>query len=270
MRYADLRYVEAHGHGGIRAQTQMIVIHTTSNTATDEGEAGYASWRPDGTSAHFYSDADSIIQALDTDLVAYGCYPTGNGRSVQFEITGTDGTVTDAELRQVAPIIARECKLRGIPVLRVSALDLRNGVRGICGHADVTHAWGEGDHLDGGDRFPWDQLMAYVRVAAGYTPTPLPGPAPAYPLKSGQVYGDVNGPAWMIGGFNGSERPAVAAIQRQLIYRGCVPGISDPGSPWADGVYEQPTTDAVKRYQARHGLQVDGLVGPRTWASLFS
>lgn len=264
MLYSDLPYVQAGGHGGKRAQTQMVVIHDTGNTASDEGEASYARWRPDGTSAHFYNDDDSVIQALDTDIVAYGCYPTGNGRSVQFEMVRA---ITDASMRRVAPIVARVCQLYGLPVRKISALDLRNGVRGICGHGDVTTAWGEGTHTDPGPSFDWSRFIGYVAQASGTIPAPAP--VPAYVLPAGHVYGPLTGPYWQHGGFYLSERPAVRAIQQQLIRRGCVPGITDPLSSWADGLYEAPTVAAVKRFQDPRGLVVDGLVGPRTWEQLF-
>ena len=37
-----------------------------------------------------------------------------------------------------------------------------------------------------------------------------------------------------------------------------------------DGVWGRQTEAAVKQYQAAHGLQVDGVVGPQTLASLFA
>ena len=36
-----------------------------------------------------------------------------------------------------------------------------------------------------------------------------------------------------------------------------------------DGVYSPQTIDAVQVWQARHGLKVDGICGPQTWASIL-
>jgi Transglycosylase-like domain/Putative peptidoglycan binding domain len=53
----------------------------------------------------------------------------------------------------------------------------------------------------------------------------------------------------------GSSGPAVSAVQRAL------------GMP-ADGVYSERTDAAVRRFQRRKGLLVDGIVGPQTRVAL--
>jgi Mannosyl-glycoprotein endo-beta-N-acetylglucosaminidase/Putative peptidoglycan binding domain len=55
--------------------------------------------------------------------------------------------------------------------------------------------------------------------------------------------------------------PVVKAIQRALAKAGC-----DPGQ--VDGVFGKDTDAAVRRYQAAHGLAVDGVVGPATAGQL--
>ncbi len=54
----------------------------------------------------------------------------------------------------------------------------------------------------------------------------------------------------------GSQGALVAQVQKAL------------GIP-ADGIFGVQTDLAVRRYQTRAGLEVDGVVGPATWATLF-
>jgi hypothetical protein len=55
----------------------------------------------------------------------------------------------------------------------------------------------------------------------------------------------------------GSHGPRVVKVQRWL-------GIH------ADGIFGSGTKRAVKRFQGRHGLTADGIVGPATWSALRS
>lgn len=105
-----------------------------------------------------------------------------------------------------------------------------------------------------GDIFP--TIFAGGRTA----PSPVkPPPAldrppalPAWNLPRGHYYGDLHGPAASHGGYFVGERVAIRAIQQRLIYLGCVPGVTNWRSGWADGRWEQPTTDAVARWFARY------------------
>lgn len=107
-------------------------------------------------------------------------------------------------------------------------------------------------------------ILDYLGIPAG-APAPVqqaPTPEqarprinfPAFPwgLNSGHYLGDINGPAESHGGYYESERPLVRAVQQALIIGGYVPGISDPADGWADGIWEQPTTDALIRFQRDH------------------
>ena len=90
--------------------------------------------------------------------------------------------------------------------------------------------------------------------------TPAPAPAkprvsfPTFPwsLDSGHYLGDINGPDQSHGGYFANEKPLVRAVQQALIIGGYVPGITDPSSGWADGIWEQPTTDALAAWQRDH------------------
>ena len=51
-------------------------------------------------------------------------------------------------------------------------------------------------------------------------------------------------------------------IQQQLAARGYTPGP-------IDGIWGRQTAAAVRQFQAKHGLEADGIVGPLTLAALF-
>lgn len=59
----------------------------------------------------------------------------------------------------------------------------------------------------------------------------------------------------------GSEGVAVRGLQRMLITRGYEPGE-------IDGRFGPKTDAAVRAYQSDQGLDVDGIVGPKTWDAL--
>jgi N-acetyl-anhydromuramyl-L-alanine amidase AmpD len=82
-------------------------------------------------------------------------------------------------------------------------------------------------------------------------------PAPVQPTPTG-------GGAWPRLLREGLHGPDVLAWQRYLVRFYGLP------AAWADGVFERPTTDYTKRFQANHPpepvLLADGIVGPKTLA----
>lgn len=92
-----------------------------------------------------------------------------------------------------------------------------------------------------------------------------------WPLPAGHYFGLISGPAESHGGYTPDEKVWVREIQKQLIRKGYVPGVTDPASGWADGVFEQPTADAVARFQRAEmpGTKYYGQVWSDDFAKLF-
>jgi hypothetical protein len=119
--------------------------------------------------------------------------------------------------------------------------------------------------------------LILVRLGAprgAATPAPqasLRRPWPSY-MPAGHYFGLVSGPARSHGGYYANERPDVRAIQQRLIAMGYVPGITDPDNGWADGRFEQPTADAVTRFQHDRmpGTQYYGQVWKDDWQTMFT
>ncbi|HEX4502180.1 MAG TPA: peptidoglycan-binding domain-containing protein [Scandinavium sp.] len=95
---------------------------------------------------------------------------------------------------------------------------------------------------------------------------------PSY-MGPNDYFGDINGPNESHGGYYANEQPDVKAIQQRLIELGYVPGVSNPSSSWADGKWEQPTTDACAAWQREEYSATTTLYGQcwsDDWAHLFT
>jgi hypothetical protein len=131
-----------------------------------------------------------------------------------------------------------------------------------------TAASASGSQSDGGmvvekDRRN-DQGYVHGFYDVPYTGT---GAAPAAPAKPG-------GAAWpgrvitLTSPFTrGSD---VVAVQARLNYRRTTMGESWVNQLAADGIYGPASAAAVREYQNRHRLDVDGQVGPVTWQNLHT
>lgn len=178
MRVPGIRYVQGRNSYVDRDSLKYgIAIHNTSNTASDEGETSYATWRTDGTSAHLYADHDSVTQSLDTDAVAghSGSY-AGNEHAIAVEITGANGKSREWWLTNVAwdklgaalaAVIREHWPNGSFQLRRASVAEMRANpkVRAFYGHDDMRRAWGGTTHTDPGPNFPWDRLISAVRTA---------------------------------------------------------------------------------------------------------
>jgi hypothetical protein len=98
---------------------------------------------------------------------------------------------------------------------------------------------------------------AYLWTPSSGSPNPAPPqtawlrrPWPSYMPKD-HYFGLITGPNESHGGYYAVEKIEVRLIQQRLIIMGFVPGVTDPNSSWADGLFEQPTKDAVTRWQQR-------------------
>lgn len=152
-----------------------IAIHNTSNDATAEQEASYATRRTDGISAHLYVDNNSIVQSLDTSRRAgHAGSNNGNQNAVAVEITGVNGWTRQQWLDRVVwdklgAALAQVVRKYGIAVRRASVAEMKSNprVKAFYGHDDMRRAWGGTTHTDPGPNFPWDRLFQAVNAALG-------------------------------------------------------------------------------------------------------
>jgi N-acetyl-anhydromuramyl-L-alanine amidase AmpD len=177
--YPDLKWMPPKSYTeASRKSVQLVVIHDTEGseapTSAEDG-ASYDQRRTDQTSTHFFHDQNSTVQCVSTADIAHAARYEGNRRGIQHELCGkaSQGAAGWADaasmgtLRQAAKQVARDCKKWGIPVRKLTAQQVADGVKGICGHADVTKAFPKdgGDHTDPGPTFPWSQFIGLVQAA---------------------------------------------------------------------------------------------------------
>ena len=118
---------------------------------------------------------------------------------------------------------------------------------------DAGHALAKRGHRDGyATACPGDKLYAWVTKG-------MPSDRPAKPAPTPSV-----SPSPALSGVlrQGSKGSTVLALQKRLQARG-----------WrlaADGVYGPATESVVRSFQTEKHLQVDGVVGPKTWAAIWS
>ncbi|RLP08919.1 N-acetylmuramoyl-L-alanine amidase [Propionibacterium australiense] len=240
-----------------RKINKVVLHHNAGRLTIDQC---YNTWQTREASAHYQVEHGGRIGQLvnDSDTAWHAGDWETNLTSIGIEHanerTAPDWTISDATLDAGAHLVAAICRYYG--------LGRPQWQKNVFGHRDFSSTSCPGALYD-------RQIGEYMRRAQAYydgqnpgtvstaTAKPASGGKPAlpanyplpWPLPQGHYYGPVDGPEDSHGGYYAAERPQVRAIQQALIACGYVPGITDTSSSWADGVWEQPTTDAVVRFQ---------------------
>lgn len=174
--YPDLPWVQPRSWTNAnRTSVQLVVVHTTegaASAAAAEDGAAYDQRRTDGTSTHYFHDSTSTIQCVHTADEAHAARNQGNKRGVHHELCTRAGSANWADayhqamLQRAAKQAARDAHKWKIPVRRLTAEQVADGVKGFCGHAEVTKAFPQdnGTHTDPGPGFPWPQFLDMVRT----------------------------------------------------------------------------------------------------------
>jgi N-acetyl-anhydromuramyl-L-alanine amidase AmpD len=213
-----IRYVPArHLTPANRTKIALIVIHTAEcaevSTAAENLQTWTAGANASQASWHYAVDNDSITQSVLEKDVAWHAGPV-NGFSIGIEhagrasqdAAGWDDEYSRAVLENSAHLAAEICKRYGIPVVRLSAEDLKAGKRdGFTGHVDVTNGLTGGKgHMDPGKAFPWDAYLARVRelVDAPTEASPVDAPAILTPADAWRFKAfvdiELNGVKWQV------------------------------------------------------------------------
>jgi N-acetyl-anhydromuramyl-L-alanine amidase AmpD len=135
-------------------------------------------------SAHFCVDADVMIQCVFLHDVAWAA-PGANMDGIHIEHAGfaaqTAEQWNDDYSRKLLDrssfLAASLCAKFRIPARWLSVEEVRDKkTSGICGHHDVSLAFGKSSHTDPGRSFPRERYIALVEDALNGQPEPFPLP----------------------------------------------------------------------------------------------
>lgn len=237
---------------GAQAEVRGLVLHIQEGT-----EAGSIAWFTNPAaqaSAHFLNPKSGQLQQLvDTSNKAWA-EVAGNAHWLSVETEGYSGdSLTASQLENVAQLYAWIHQTYGAPL---QSTDDPNGY-GIGWHGMGGDAWG--GHFDcPGDPIKAQRPSILARVeeilGAGSAPVPTPTPPPV-----------PSGPA-----FPGEELSLRSPQLHDNNVREWQQRMHDRGwSISVDGYYGPASAKVCRAFQQEKGLQVDGIVGPVTWATAF-
>jgi N-acetyl-anhydromuramyl-L-alanine amidase AmpD len=236
------------------ANVRLLVVHTAEGSRTIESLGSFFANPSSQVSSHTGADdkPNTVGEYVSRPNKAW---TQGNANPVaaSIELCGVAAWSTaewenqhPTMLANCAAWLAEEAAAFGVPLVKLSPADAQGNGRGVCAHSDLG-AWG-GNHSDPGNGFPWARVMAEAggQPSPGPTP-PQPGaPAPPWPGVYLRDY---------------TEHPSARTWQAQMSARGW--------SLAVDGMYGPQSDRVCTQFQAEKGLQVDGVVGPVTWAATW-
>lgn len=159
-----------------------VAVHTAEGATTASSLRNFFDGNSNA-SCHTIIDAGSTLDIVPRSRAAW-TLRNGNSRSVNAELCAfakwsraqwlSSGTVNGCRnprviVSRTAAWVRRECVASGVPMVKLTAADVRAGRSGVIGHVDYTNGTGDGSHWDPGPNFPWDIVMAEVRQGSNAT-----------------------------------------------------------------------------------------------------
>lgn len=269
-------FVQARWHGAAQTPTYGV-LHDAETPLSNGYAASIARMFSTTTtqkSAHFMVDPAATFQLLDTGLTAWHC-GNGNRRSIGVEQAGyaafsraqwmtADGI---AQMNRVAALMQDIKRAHGIGLYWMTDQQLLNAYNGAPGgwatHDQCRRVLKGTTHTDPQPNYPFADVMSRANggvAPAPQPPAPVPAGAPSrlgWPFTGQHRFGNWMNPSALVHGGNlkydsQATHNFVANIQAWLIYKGCVPGVTNwKTSGWDDGLWEGATDEACIRWHAR-------------------
>lgn len=232
---------------------RLIVIHTMEageGAQTAENVANY--FKTVDASAHWCIDNDSRVRVVLDEDTAW-CAPGANNDGLQIELAGyAKQTAADwadqysIEMLEGAALSAAEWVTKyGIPIKKLTVAQVKSGHKGFAAHDDISKAYKQSTHWDPGPNFPWNYFLGRVAALVGGG---VKGPEPVDQAPD---------PGYSNAGFSTAHIKETQSKLNKLGYNLDVDGRRGPA-----------TLAAIKDFQGKQGLTVDGLPGPQTQARL--
>lgn len=180
-------------NSGKRAITQMLVLHSAETPlANGYAQSITANWlnkmyRADGSlieaSINSFAGPDCLVRSVHTDYAAWHA-TWANALSVGYETTGY-AAFTRAQwltplgknmIDRLGREMAADAKIYGIPLKYLSNGEVNQikagntRIKGIATHRQIDPV----NRTDPGSGFPYDVLLATIRLYSGVKPTPKP------------------------------------------------------------------------------------------------
>ena len=250
------------------ATVRLVVLHSSEGSTSGASLGNFFASPSSGVSSHVGIDdtGGTIWEYVRRDQKAWTA-ANANPVAVQAELCCPSGASANWKLADwnahptmlanTAAWIAEEAATFGIPVQRLTPSGAQGGAAGICMHRDLG-SWG-GGHVDLGDGFPMDQVIAQAVGGAAPDAKPPPGPAPAPPATAA---GTPPWPGRYLSYPPLMSGPDVQTWQSQMEYRGWTITV--------DGMYGPQSVDVCSGFQTDKGLTCDGIVGPETWSAAWT
>ncbi|PPJ31849.1 hypothetical protein C5E45_32685 [Nocardia nova] len=156
---------------------QVIVQHTTESTGGNTNVIGFLERTQNGSYQTMVDLDGEEVRMVPDDQQAWAAMATGNRIGLHVCAMGMaawkrDDWLSHGKLLETtAQRYAKWSQQYGIPLVQIGPDQIRAKVRGVCGHIDITHAFGESDHWDPGYEWPYDVVIARALEIIG-NPTP--------------------------------------------------------------------------------------------------
>lgn len=252
-------------YGGTRSTSKIkyLVIHYTGNDGdSDESNSNYFKNTLVKTSAHYFVDDNSITQSVPDNYIAWHCgalvykHPScRNANSIGIELCDNtkDGTVypsqkTISNALDLVEYLMKKYNIHKSNVIRHYDVTGKSCPAYWCGTIVKDNLWKT--------EF-WDKIG--TSGSSNSNPTVV-----EHPTQTTQTSGGGSKVTVTLNVLkNGSRGENVKALQLLLNGLGYACGT-------ADGIFGAKTLSAVKQFQSKNSLTVDGIVGANTWKALLA